>query len=54
MKAQPGHLSYSGFLHKPTEATRLAQSKRQQYNEVMKKAQPVSLGWKAGLTEKNK
>lgn len=45
MKAKPGHLSHAGLHLKQTAKVREGLSKAQQYNEAMKRAQPVRLDW---------
>lgn len=48
MRAKPGHLSHAGLHLKQTKKVRRELSKAQQYNEVMKRMQPVQLGWQKG------
>ena len=50
MKAQPGHQAHSALNLKQTEKVRQELSKTQTYNEVMKRMQPVNLGWQAKTT----
>lgn len=48
MRAKPGHLSHSMPNLKQTDKVRKQLSQAQQYNEVMKRMQPVNLGWQKG------